>query len=95
MKAKERKSPKSWDSDLARMKAHVIKPGEYEEIPELTDEMLARAVVHRGGRPVSENPKKPISLRIPPETLARWKASGPGWQTRMVDLLSRRAPKAA
>ena len=27
------------------------------------------------------------SLRLTPETLARWKATGPGWQTRMADVL--------
>jgi uncharacterized protein (DUF4415 family) len=26
---------------------------------------------------------------LPPETLARWKATGPGWQTRMAEALSR------
>jgi uncharacterized protein (DUF4415 family) len=30
-----------------------------------------------------------ISIRLPPETLARWKATGPGWQTRMAEALSR------
>ena len=39
-----------------------------------------------------EKPKKPraiqIALRIPPDVLARWKAGGPGWQTRMVQRLS-------
>ncbi|MDR0251097.1 MAG: BrnA antitoxin family protein [Burkholderiales bacterium] len=36
--------------------------------------------------------KKParvaIQLRLPPDVLERWKASGPGWQTRMADRLS-------
>jgi uncharacterized protein (DUF4415 family) len=36
-----------------------------------------------------------IQLRLPPDTLARWKASGPGWQTRMSELLAARAPKRA
>ena len=26
------------------------------------------------------------SLRLPPDMLARWKATGPGWQTRMAEL---------
>jgi uncharacterized protein (DUF4415 family) len=26
---------------------------------------------------------------LPPETLARWKATGPGWQTRMAEALSK------
>ena len=30
----------------------------------------------------------PISLRVPNDVLERWKATGPGWQTRMVQRLS-------
>jgi uncharacterized protein (DUF4415 family) len=33
-----------------------------------------------------------ISLRIEPEALERWKASGPGWQTRMGEALNKLAP---
>ena len=66
------------------------------ELPELTDEMLKRAVLKRGGkrvgRPPAENPKVAISLRVSAETLSRWKASGAGWQTRMVKVLEKRAP---
>jgi uncharacterized protein (DUF4415 family) len=74
---------------LARVDAHVIKPSEYKELPELTEEMLARAVVKKGGRPRSENPRQLISLRLPPEVVARWRATGPGWQTRMAERLAR------
>ena len=45
-------------SDLARVDRHVIKTSEYKELPELTDEMLARAVVKKGGRPRSANPAR-------------------------------------
>lgn len=38
-------------SDLAQADAHPIKPHEYKELPELTDDMLARAVVNKDGRP--------------------------------------------
>lgn len=41
------------------------------------------------GRPKSADAKVLISLRLPPTTLARWKATGPGWQTRMAAALSR------
>ena len=41
------------------------------------------------GRPKSHDAKVAISLRLPPETLARWKATGPGWQTRMADVLGK------
>jgi uncharacterized protein (DUF4415 family) len=76
-------------SDLQRVDAHKIKPHEYKELPELTDAMLARAVVSKGGRPKSENPRQLISLRLPPEVVARWRATGPGWQTRMAERLAK------
>jgi uncharacterized protein (DUF4415 family) len=76
-------------SDLARVDAHVVKPSEYKELPELTPEMLARAVVKKGGRPRSPNPRQLISLRLPAEVIARWRATGPGWQTRMAERLAK------
>ena len=76
-------------SDLARVDAHRIKPTEYKELPELTDEMLARAVVKKGGRPRSAAPRQLISLRLPADVIARWRATGPGWQTRMAERLGR------
>lgn len=80
---------RSLKSDLARVDAHVVKKGEYDELPELTDDMLARAKVNKGGRPVSENPRKLLSIRLPVDVIERWKATGPGWQTRMADRLSK------
>jgi uncharacterized protein (DUF4415 family) len=74
-------------SDLARVDAHVIQPHEYEELPEITDEMLARASVNRGGRPKSLNPRRLISLRLPEDVISKWRATGPGWQTRMAERL--------
>lgn len=93
MTASKRSSPRSLGSDLAKVAAHVIQPQEYEELPELTDEMLARGKVNRGGRPRSENPKKLISIRLPADVILKWRATGPGWQTRMAEQLARVAPK--
>ena len=76
-------------SDLERVDAHVIQPEEYEELPELTEEMFARTVYRQPGRPRSANPRQMISLRLPPEVIARWKATGPGWQTRMAKRLEK------
>ena len=87
MTANKLASRRSLKSDLARVDAHTVKPEEYEELPELTDEMLDRATVNKGGRPLSPNPRKLISLRLPADVLERWKATGPGWQTRMADRL--------
>ena len=82
-------SRRTLGSDLKRVDAHVIKPEEYEELPEMTDEMFSRTVFKKAGRPRSPSPKQMISLRLPPEVIARWKATGPGWQTRMAKRLEK------
>ena len=76
-------------SDLTRVDAHRISRSEYAELPELTEETLARATVSKGGRPRSANPRQLISLRLPAAVVARWRATGPGWQTRMAERLSK------
>ena len=74
---------------MERSDSHTIKVSEYKELPELTQEMLERAVLKKGGRPRSTNPRQLISLRLPPEVITRWKATGPGWQTRMAERLAK------
>jgi len=93
MTANKRASRRSLGSDLARVDAHVVQPHEYEDAPELTDEMLARGVVNKGGRPRSANPRKLISIRLPEDVIERWRATGPGWQTRMADRLEKAQPE--
>ncbi len=93
MTASKRASARSLGSDLARVAGHVIAADEYEELPELSDEMLARGVVNKGGRPRSANPKKLISIRLTEDVIERWRATGPGWQTRMADKLTQLAPE--
>ena len=93
MTESKRASRRTLGSDLAKVAAHVIQPDEYEDLPELTDEMLARGRVNKGGRPRSAHPKKLISIRLTEEVIERWRASGPGWQTRMAEKLTRSAPK--
>lgn len=89
MPVKKRASPRSLKSDLTKVDAHIIKTREYKELPELTDEMLLRAKRSKGGRPVAGNPRQQVTIRLPADVLARWKATGPGWQTRMAERLSR------
>lgn len=93
MSASKRASRRTLGSDLTRVDAHVIQPEEYNEIPELTDEMFARGKIYRGGRPVSPNPKRQITIRLTADVIQRWRASGPGWQTRMAEKLTKLAPK--
>jgi uncharacterized protein (DUF4415 family) len=89
MNANKPASRRSLKSDVARVDAHVLTAGEYEELPELTEEMLSRARVNKGGRPLSPNPRKLLSLRLPADVIDRWKATGAGWQTRMAERLSK------
>lgn len=93
MTASKHSSHRSLGSDLEKVAAHVIQPEEYVELPELTEDMLARGKVNKGGRPRSENPKKLISLRLPEDVILKWRATGPGWQTRMAEKLARVVPK--
>jgi uncharacterized protein (DUF4415 family) len=93
MTENKRASRRSLGSDLTRVAAHAIQPEEYDELPELTDEMLARGTVNKGGRPRSLNPKRLISIRLTEDVIERWRATGPGWQTRMAEKVSRSAPK--
>jgi uncharacterized protein (DUF4415 family) len=89
MPGKKSASRRALKSDLAKVDTHVVKPREYAELPELTPEMLARATVKKGGRPVSQNPKQLLTIRLPANVIERWRSTGPGWQTRMADRLSR------
>ena len=42
-----------------------------------------------GGRPPVETPKKSISIRLDQDVIEKFKATGPGWQSRMNDALKR------
>ncbi len=90
-------------TDWDKVDAHVIAQHEYDEAPELTDDMLAIAEVSKGkklisagdgpltkaqrGRPKSPHPKEQRSVRFSPEVLDYFRATGKGWQTRMDAVL--------
>jgi uncharacterized protein (DUF4415 family) len=78
-------------TDLAKLDAHEIQPEEYEDIPELTEEFFEKAdfyigekLIRRGrGRPPLDAPKKLVSLRLDQDVIDRFRAGGPGWQSRI------------
>ena len=82
-------------TDLAKLDAHEVQPEEYEDIPELTDAFFDNAEIRRGdklirrgrGRPPLETPKKLVSLRLDPDIVERFRATGRGWQSRINALL--------
>lgn len=72
-----------------------------EEAPEITDEQIAQARPFTeafpalaakmrkniGGRPRLTNPKVPISIRLDQDVIAKFKATGAGWQSRINEVL--------
>ena len=84
----------------AKRKSSVRTSQKGDEAPEITDEWISGADLYKGkklvrrGRPKLANPRKLLSLRLPPEVIASWKASGPGWQTRMAQVIEKANPKS-
>ncbi|AEG51858.1 BrnA antitoxin family protein [Sinorhizobium meliloti] len=74
------------------------------DAPEATDEQLAKAkpfaeafpdlaesIKRARGRPAVENPRQQISIRLDPDVIEHYKATGKGWQSRMNDDLRKAA----
>lgn len=64
-------SPELTEEDLAKARPFA------EVLPALAEKM--RGV----GRPRSDNPKLPVSLRLDRDVIEAFKKDGPGWQSRM------------
>lgn len=84
------------DAEEARIQAMIASD---PDAPEATEAELAQAKpfaeafpdlaenIRKGGRPRSERPKLAVSIRLDQDVLDRFKASGPGWQSRINDAL--------
>jgi uncharacterized protein (DUF4415 family) len=83
-----------------------LPPSDYDPMPELTDEEIKQMrpaselfaewgipMPTPRGRPKAEQPKQPVTMRLDAEVLTRYKATGPGWQTRMGEVLAKAAPE--
>ena len=90
MPVKKGASRRSLGSDLKRVDAHTIEPHEYEDGPELTAEMVGRMVVKKQGRPVSANPRKLLTLRLPADVIRTLE----GHWSRMADAYGRTLEQA-
>src|SRR5712691_4829658 len=74
------------DEEIARQIAE-----DPDTAPELTDEFVDKAdfyigdrLIRRGrGRPPLGAPKKLVSLRLDQDVIERFRAGGPGWQSRI------------
>ncbi|MFT3812921.1 MAG: BrnA antitoxin family protein [Acidovorax sp.] len=59
-----------------------------DDRPLSTEEMRAGiAAARKRGRPAGSGSKEQVAIRFDHEVLAAFRASGPGWQTRMNDAL--------
>ena len=70
-----------------------------DDAPELTEEWFARGAYYvngrliRRGRPLGSGTRELVSLRIDKQALAAFRATGPGWQVRINDVLKRSAKR--
>ena len=90
-----KKKSRVFKSDFAKVDATPGGPD--EELPEVTDAMLDRAVYsvgdtvlptpRRRGRPSGSGRKESTTIRLDRDVLARFRALGRGWQTRINDAL--------
>ena len=89
------------DDEEARIQAGIAADA---DSPELTGEQMAElrpfaevfpdlmaAIKRAPGRPKIASPKEAVTLRLSPEAVARYKASGADWRARMTEVLEKAA----
>jgi len=68
-----------------------------DDAPHLDRDWFERAEIREGdriirpGRPKSESPKEPVNIRLDADLVAHYRATGPGWQSRVNDALRKAA----
>ena len=88
---KRKPNPKKTDRENPQWTKETFKRARpaREVLPKIFGNAAAQQMLKPRGRPKTGRARVAISLRLPPETLARWKATGPGWQTRMAEKLKK------
>lgn len=71
-------------TDFARLDATLDQDIDLSDVPEITPEMFAKAIVRRGLKP---RVKKQLTLRLDGDVLDWFKRQGRGYQTRINALL--------
>jgi uncharacterized protein (DUF4415 family) len=82
-------------SDLKNAAALSITSEQCEEIPEQSFREAEPHIARKVGRPKSANPKVPLKLRLDRDVVQAFRATGPGWQTRINATLRLSLRKAA
>lgn len=84
-KESERSTSKTSETDWKRLDALTDEEIDVSDIPEISPEEFAKATVRKGLKPVEG--KRQVTLRLDSDVLAWFKARGPGYQTRINQLL--------
>jgi len=62
-----------------------------DDVPDLTDpewqDAINAAPVVRRGRPLSSSPKVSTTIRLDADVIEKFRATGPGWQSRINAIL--------
>jgi len=85
--ARERGESKTDMVSLRQNKLDGIEPEDDEDSPDATLLMREAIAKRRAGRPAGSGNKEQVAIRFDKDVLSSFRASGPGWQTRMNDAL--------
>ena len=77
------------DADSPRTKA---KDWDGAIVAHSHEDLRAKLAQRRGRGPQKAATKVQLSLRLAPEVVAYFKTTGPGWQTRMAEVLAAHIP---
>jgi uncharacterized protein (DUF4415 family) len=93
MKKRSRPSKPSWTDpdDGPRLTVAMVKRGQLSKGRQLVRPASGVLVNDRRGRPRMANPKQAIKLRLDADILTHFRATGPGWQTRLNAALRKAA----
>jgi uncharacterized protein (DUF4415 family) len=72
------------ETDWARLDALRDEEIDFSDIPEVTPEMFAKAIIRRGLKPRT---KSQLTLRLDSDVIEWFKQQGRGWQTQINALL--------
>ena len=91
MSENKKSSDDSWDPDTAPEMPDDIWDWAQISIGGKVIREATGTLTKRGRPPLGDVPKQQVTLRLPREVIAYFKAGGDGWQTRIGDVLQRYA----
>jgi uncharacterized protein (DUF4415 family) len=94
MSAKKKDSKREWidPDDAPEWSADVFDRAQISVGGKVIREATG-TLTKRGRPPIGNKPKEQVTLRLPAEVIAYFKADGPGWQTRVGEVLERYTAK--